>query len=134
MRARTPGLFCTSTLRMWVLGTVAVMRRAPVCICARRGGPRGSSPLPYFRRAPVCMCARRGAPGGSSPLLYFPSQLLLIPGRSHVTGNLDVVIAGAGGHHGPDHVVRVHDVIKYKCDYLRPYAYSVNIFCFDCDQ
>src|SRR5215211_7112592 len=121
MRARTPGLFCTSTLRMWVLGTVAVMRRAPVCICARRGGPRGSSPLLYFPRAPVCICARRGGPRGSSPLLYFPrapvcicarrggprgsspllyfpSQLLLIPGRGHVAGNFDVVIAGAGGH------------------------------------
>src|SRR5829696_6344083 len=105
MRARTPGLFCTSTLRMWVLGTVAVMRRAPVCICASRGGPRGSSPLLHSGRAPVCICACRGGPRGSSPLLYFLSQLLLIPGRSHVAGNLDVVIAGAGGHHGPDHGV-----------------------------
>src|SRR5215211_5764037 len=103
MRARTPGLFCTSTLRIWVLGTVAVMRRAPVCLCARRGGSRGSSPLLYSGRAPVYLCARRGGSRESSPLLCpSPSQLLLIPDRCHIAGDFDLVIAGTGSHHGPD--------------------------------
>src|SRR5918995_1544733 len=46
--------------------------RAPVCPCARGGGPRGSSPLLVNLRAPVCPCARGGGPRGSSPLLVNP--------------------------------------------------------------
>src|SRR5215467_6460129 len=36
-----------------------------------------------------------------------------IPVRGHVAGHLDVVVAGAGGHHRPDHRIPVHDEIDH---------------------
>src|SRR5918995_5049243 len=53
----------------WAKGSAP---RAPVCPCARGGGPRGSSPLLVNPRVPVCPCARGGGPRGSSPLLVNP--------------------------------------------------------------
>src|SRR6202142_4421709 len=45
-----------------------------------------------------------------------------VPVGRHVTGEVDVVVAGAGGHHRPDHGVPVHDEVDHDRPVLDPHG------------